>query len=222
MIEDQNSPGSHLTAQTSTQPASSAVDQLPAVDLQGRQPILVVMGVSGSGKSTVAALLAGQLGWDFLEGDDLHPDANVEKMASGTPLTDDDRWPWLDTVSSWIIEHAMADVPGIITCSALKRKYRDVLREQNVIFVHLVGSKQLLGARMSARLDHFMPTTLLDSQLETLETLGADEQGLLVDASRSPAEGAASVVKALQLRPAAGSSALGAPNPGQSTVRPVG
>jgi carbohydrate kinase (thermoresistant glucokinase family) len=189
------------------------------VDLNGRQPILVVMGVSGSGKSTMAALLAGQLGWDFLEGDDLHPDANVEKMASGSPLNDEDRAPWLDTVSSWIIEHAMADVPGIITCSALKRRYRDVLREQNVIFVHLVGSKQLLGARMSARLDHFMPTTLLDSQLDTLEPLHEDEQGILIDASRSPAEGAATVVKLLELRPAAGSSALGAPNPGQSTAR---
>ena len=111
------------------------------IDLNGRQPVLVVMGVSGSGKSTVAALLAGQLGWDFEEGDDLHPDSNVEKMAAGTPLTDDDRWPWLDTVSSWIIEHTMADVPGIITCSALKRVYRDVLSEDNVIFVHLLGSK---------------------------------------------------------------------------------
>ncbi|PRY65860.1 gluconokinase [Glaciihabitans tibetensis] len=188
------------------------------IDLDGRQPVLVVMGVSGSGKSTVAALLAGQLGWDFAEGDDLHPDANVEKMASGTPLTDDDRWPWLDTVSSWVIEHAMADVPGIITCSALKRKYRDVLRERNVIFVHMVGSKQLLGTRMSARLDHFMPTTLLDSQLDTLEPLDSDEQGILIDASRPPAEGAAMVVRQLHLKPAAGSSALGAPNPGQSTA----
>lgn len=196
----------------------TAGEVVPTVDLNGRQPVLVVMGVSGSGKSTMAALLAGQLGWDFLEGDDLHPDANVEKMAAGTPLTDDDRWPWLDTVSSWIIEHAMADVPGIITCSALKRKYRDVLREQNVVFVHLVGTKQLLGARMSARLDHFMPTALLDSQMETLEPLHDDEPGLLIDASRSPAEGAAAVVKALDLRPAPGSSALGAPNPGQSTA----
>jgi carbohydrate kinase (thermoresistant glucokinase family) len=203
------------TSTSETKPTAEA----PEVETNGRQPVLVVMGVSGSGKSTMAALLAGQLGWDFLEGDDLHPEANVEKMASGTPLNDEDRAPWLDTVSSWIIEHAMADVPGIITCSALKRRYRDVLREQNVIFVHLVGTKQLLGKRMSARLDHFMPTTLLDSQLETLEPLDEDEQGILIDASRSPAEGAAAVVKALNLRPAAGSSALGAPNPGQSTAR---
>jgi carbohydrate kinase (thermoresistant glucokinase family) len=205
------------TTASETKPTAESV--APEVDLNGRQPVLVVMGVSGSGKSTMAALLAGQLGWDFLEGDDLHPEANVEKMASGTPLNDEDRAPWLDTVSSWIIEHAMADVPGIITCSALKRRYRDTLREQNVIFVHMVGTKQLLGKRMSARLDHFMPTTLLDSQLETLEPLDEDEQGILIDASRSPAEGAAAVVTALQLKPAAGSSALGAPNPGQSSAR---
>lgn len=199
--------------------AASPDGASPDGEVNGRQPVLVVMGVSGSGKSTVAALLAGQLGWDFAEGDDLHPDANVEKMASGIPLTDDDRGPWLDTVSSWIIEHAMADVPGIITCSALKRKYRDVLREKNVVFVHLVGSKQLLGTRMSARLNHFMPTSLLDSQLETLEPLDADERGILIDAARPPAEGAARVVTALGLRPAPGSSALGALNPGQSTAR---
>jgi len=200
--------------------AEKQSDGTPDVNVHSRQPVLVVMGVSGSGKSTMAALLAGQLGWDFLEGDDLHPEENVEKMASGIPLNDEDRSPWLDTVSSWIIEHAMADVPGIITCSALKRRYRDVLREQNVIFVHMVGTKKLLGARMSARVDHFMPTTLLDSQLETLEPLDADEQGILIDASRSPAEGAAAVVNALDLRPAPGSSALGAPYPGQSTARP--
>ena len=191
---------------------------LQNIDLKGRQPVLVIMGVSGSGKSTVAALLAGQLGWDFLEGDDLHPDANVEKMAAGTPLTDDDRWPWLDTVSSWIIEHVMADVPGIITCSALKRIYRDVLREKNVVFVHLLGSKELIGSRLSVRIDHFMPTSLLDSQLNTLEPLENDESGIIVDAGRPPAEEAAEIVQALALRPAAGSSALGAPNPGQSTV----
>ena len=191
---------------------------LQNIDLKGRQPVLVIMGVSGSGKSTVAALLAGQLGWDFLEGDDLHPDANVEKMAAGTPLTDDDRWPWLDTVSSWIIEHAMADVPGIITCSALKRVYRDVLREDNVIFVHLLGSKQLIAGRLSARIDHFMPTSLLDSQMNTLEPLDVDESGILLDAGRPPAEEAAEIVQALGLRPVAGSSALGAPNPGQSSV----
>lgn len=175
-----------------------------AVDLDGRQPVLVVMGVSGSGKSTMAAHLAERLGWDFLEGDDLHPLPNVEKMAAGISLNDDDRAPWLDAVAAWITEHTAADKPGIVTCSALKRRYRDVLRGQNVVFVHLVGTKGLLGARMAARVDHFMPTSLLDSQLETLEELDSDEQGILVDATRTPAEGVAAVLKALKLQPTAG------------------
>lgn len=182
------------------------------------QPVLVVMGVSGSGKSTVAALLAGQLGWDLEEGDDLHPSENVEKMAAGIPLNDEDRAPWLDTVSSWIIEHVMAGVPGIITCSALKRRYRDVLREDNVIFVHLAGSKHLIGNRLSARLDHFMPTSLLDSQLATLEVPEADERHITIDAGRSPAAEAAEIVERLGLVPEAGSSSLGSPRPGVSSV----
>lgn len=122
-----------------------------------QQPVLVIMGVSGSGKSTVAGILAGQLGWDLEEGDDLHPAENVEKMASGIPLTDEDRWPWLDTIASWIIEHTMAGIPGIITCSALKKTYRDRLREKNVVFVHLSGSKEQIGRRLTARMDHYMP-----------------------------------------------------------------
>lgn len=182
------------------------------------QPVLVIMGISGSGKSTVAGILAGQLGWDLQEGDDLHPAENVEKMASGHALTDEDRAPWLDTVASWIIEHALADVPGIITCSALKRKYRDVLRLDNVIFVHLVGSKELIQRRLSARLDHFMPTTLLDSQVAALEPLGSDERSLMVNAGRSPAEEAAEIVRALHLNPRPGSSSLGATNPGVSSA----
>ncbi|MCU1404986.1 MAG: gluconokinase [Glaciihabitans sp.] len=176
------------------------------------------MGVSGSGKSTVAAILAGQLGWDLEEGDDLHPDENVAKMAAGTPLTDEDRQPWLETISTWIVEHTMADVPGIITCSALKRKYRDVLRERNVVFVYLQGSKDLISRRLSARLNHYMPPSLLDSQVETLEPPGPDENAIAVDAGRSPAEEAAEVVERLGLQPRPGSSRLGAPFPGRSSV----
>src|SRR6476620_6470349 len=130
--------------------------------------VLVVMGVSGSGKSTVAAILAGQLGWDLEEGDDLHPAANVAKMASGQPLTDEDRWPWLDKIAAWIQLHTESGTPGVITCSALKRVYRDRLRGPGVAFVHLDGSREVIGARLSKRLDHFMPSTLLDSQLATL------------------------------------------------------
>ena len=167
----------------------------------GQQPVLVVMGVSGSGKSTVAGILAGQLGWDLEEGDDLHPAANVAKMASGQPLTDDDRWPWLDTVAAWITDHTTAGIPGIITCSALKRSYRDRMRGPNVVFVHLAGSKDQIGRRLAARSDHFMPPTLLDSQLTTLEPPGPDENTLVVDVGRRPAEEAADIIRRLDLVP---------------------
>lgn len=183
-----------------------------------QQPVLVIMGVSGSGKSTVAALLAGQLGWDLAEGDDMHPDENVEKMHAGHPLTDEDRWPWLETVASWISEHAMAGVPGIITCSALKKIYRDVLRGNHVVFVHLVGSKDQIGRRLVARTGHYMPAGLLDSQISTLEPPGPDENVLEIDVGAKPAIEAAEIIAALHLRPEAGSSALGAPRPGESSV----
>jgi len=179
----------------------SAGGAVPARGPYATDPVLVVMGVSGSGKSTVAALLAERLGWDSYEGDDLHPDENVAKMAAGRPLDDDDRAPWLDTVSSWIVEHAMAGVPGVITCSALKRTYRDVLREHNVVFVYLRGSRDLLGDRMAAREGHFMPTTLLDSQVATLEPPEADERHVVVDAGRSPEDEVDEVIRALGLVP---------------------
>ncbi|WP_327016611.1 gluconokinase [Cryobacterium sp. MP_3.1] len=176
------------------------------------------MGISGSGKSTVAGILAGQLGWDLEEGDDLHPQENIDKMSSGQPLNDEDRAPWLDTISSWIIEHSMAGVPGIITCSALKRRYRDVLREHNVIFVHLAGSKDLIGRRLATRHDHYMPTSLLDSQVDALEPPEPDENAITIDAGRKPAEEAAEIVRRLGLTPSPGSSTLGARDPGQSSV----
>lgn len=182
------------------------------------QPVLVIMGVSGSGKSTVAGILAGQLGWDLEEGDDLHPDENVTKMAEGIPLNDEDRQPWLETISSWIVEHTMADVPGIITCSALKRRYRNTLREQNVVFVFLSGSKELIGRRLTQRLDHFMPASLLDSQLDALEPPEEDERAITIAAGRTPAEQASEIVSRLGLSPRPGSSSLGAVNPGKSSV----
>ena len=125
---------------------------------------------------SVAGLLAGQLGWDFQEGDDLHSAENVEKMASGQPLTDDDRWPWLDAVASWIREHDFAGIPGIVTCSALKRSYRDRLRGPHVVFVYLAGSRDEIRNRLSARMNHYMPSALLDSQLACLEPPTADER----------------------------------------------
>jgi gluconokinase len=158
-------------------------------------PVLVVMGVSGCSKSTIAGLLAGRLGWDLQEGDDLHPAANVAKMAAGLPLTDDDRWPWLNRVAAWVAAHTAAGRPGVITCSALRRTYRDRLRDDGVIFVHLTGSRDQLTRRLAARPDHFMPPTLLESQIATLEPPAADENVLLVEATGgSPEEIADSVI----------------------------
>ncbi|WP_285724730.1 gluconokinase [Psychromicrobium xiongbiense] len=162
-------------------------------------PVLIVMGVSGSGKSTVAALLAGQLRWDYLEGDDLHPAENVAKMAAGVPLTDEDRWPWLETIADWIRDHERSQSPGVVTCSALKRRYRDVLRLPNVKFVYLAGSHQEIADRLSARHGHFMPPALLDSQFAALEAPEDDEDALRVNISHSPAEEAAEITQKLGL-----------------------
>ena len=167
--------------------------------MENQQPVLVIMGVSGSGKSTVAGLLADLLGWDLAEGDDLHPAGNVAKMAAGEPLTDEDRAPWLGAIHSWILEHTRAGLPGIITCSALKRRYRDVLREPNVVFVHLAAPTDLIGRRLANRRDHYMPASLLDSQEATLEPPGADERAITIDAGSAPAEEAAAVVRRLGL-----------------------
>ncbi len=186
-----------------------------------QQPVLVLMGVSGCGKSTVAAVLAGQLGWDLEEGDDLHPASNVAKMAAGIPLTDEDRWPWLDLVAGWIHNHTVAGIPGIVTCSALKKVYLDRLRGDNVVFVHLAGSKEQIGQRLAARTDHFMPVALLDSQVATLESLGPDENTLVVDFGRKPADVAAEIIASLSLVPESGSSVLGSDHPGRSSAPPL-
>ena len=142
------------------------------------------MGVAGCGKTLVGTVLASKLGYRFVDADDLHPVANVSKMAGGTPLDDDDRWPWLDAVG-----RTLAEEPGIVVaCSALKRRYRDRLRASagDVVFVHLVGSRQLLEERMGSRSEHFMPTSLLESQLRTLEPLDASEHGIQLDVTPSP------------------------------------
>jgi gluconokinase len=164
-----------------------------------QQPVLVLMGVSGCGKSTVAGVLAGRLGWDLGEGDDLHPKANVEKMASGHPLTDEDRRPWLERVADWIRERTDAARPGIITCSALKRSYRDVLRGEHVVFVYMAGTQEEIGARLAARHGHFMPSTLLDSQFATLEPPEADERSLTVGTAAPARDEAAEIVQLLGL-----------------------
>lgn len=163
-------------------------------------PILVVMGVAGTGKSTVAGLLAERLNWEFQEGDALHPPANVAKMSSGIPLTDEDRWPWLDAIAAWIKEKTQRGEPGILTCSALKRSYRDRLRGPNVIFVFLNGSREVIAARMASRADHFMPPALLDSQFAALEPPTADENVLKINLAATPAEEVAEVLRALEGR----------------------
>lgn len=148
---------------------------------------IVVMGVSGSGKSTIGAMLGDKLGLPYKDGDDLHSQSNIDKMAQGIPLNDDDRWPWLKTIGEWLDEHPEG---GIIGCSSLKRSYRDRIREYapNAVFVHVHGDRDLLYSRMSERPGHFMPASLLDSQLDTLEELTDDERGKVFDIANSPEE----------------------------------
>src|SRR6478609_7978480 len=163
--------------------------------------VLVVMGVSGTGKSTVAGMLADRLDWELAEGDDLHPVANVEKMRAGTPLTDDDRWPWLDRVGAWISGHTASGTSGIITCSALRRVYRDRLRGPGVIFVHLAGSREEIAAQMSKRSGHYMPLSLLDSQLATLEPLEPDENAVVVGVDQSLEDEVTEILERLGVHP---------------------
>jgi gluconokinase len=149
-----------------------------------RRPVMhvVVMGVSATGKTTVGKELAEELDCEFVEGDDLHPRSNIEKMEHGHPLTDEDRWPWLRAISELIAAKDHDGVSTVVTCSALKRSYRDVLRDAApTFFVHLDAPFEVLQGRMQHRTKHFMPTTLLTSQFETLEELGDDEAGEVVD-----------------------------------------
>ncbi|MEN9967838.1 MAG: hypothetical protein RL036_1071 [Actinomycetota bacterium] len=144
---------------------------------------IVVMGVSGCGKSSVGVALAETLGARFIDGDDLHPEANKAKMGAGIPLDDDDRWPWLDLVSKALAEDASTFTGTVIACSALKRNYREriLAGAPNTFFIHLDGSREILQQRLGNRTGHFMPATLLDSQLATLEPLADDEPGAVID-----------------------------------------
>jgi gluconokinase/shikimate kinase len=144
-------------------------------------------------------VLAGRLGWDLAEGDDLHPAANIAKMAAGHPLDDADRGPWLERVAEWITAHTTARRPGIITCSALKHRYRDVLRGPDVVFVYLHGTREQIAERLAARHGHFMPSTLLDSQFADLEEPGPDENAIRVEIGGTPAQQAQRIVAELAL-----------------------
>ena len=164
--------------------------------------IVVVMGVSGSGKSTVAALLAAALGCRFQEGDDLHPPENVEKMHGGAPLTDADRMPWLRKIAEEIDDWLARGECGVLTCSALKRSYRDIIigARHDVVLVYLKGSRELIHRRMAARHEHFMPVALLDSQFATLEEPTPDEHPIIVDIGGKPADIVHEIVRHLAAR----------------------
>jgi gluconokinase len=167
-----------------------------------RPVIVVVMGVSGSGKSTVAALLAAALGCQFQEGDDLHPPENVEKMRGGTPLTDADRMPWLHKIAAEIGGWRARGECGVLTCSALKRSYRDIIigDHRDVILVYLKGSADLIHQRMAARHGHYMPVALLDSQFAALEEPTPDEHPIILDVGGKPTELAHEIVSQIEDR----------------------
>ncbi len=157
------------------------------------------MGVSGSGKSTVGQALADVLGRTFVDGDALHSPENRAKMASGVPLTDEDRWPWLDAVGGVLASYDDQGLHPIVACSALRRVYRDRLRSATpgTVFVHLHGSPALLASRLGPRKHEYMPASLLASQLDTLEPLGPDERGVVVDVAPPAPEVAAAALEAL-------------------------
>jgi gluconokinase len=167
----------------------------PLCRTQQTVTIAIVMGVSGSGKTTVAAGLARQEGWLLLEGDSFHPSANIAKMKAGIPLTDDDRWPWLQAIAAREDELIGAGQSAVVACSALKRAYRDVLigGRRDAVLVYLRGSRALIAERMKARKNHFMPPALLDSQFATLEEPAEDEHPIIVDIG-GPAETAVEAV----------------------------
>jgi gluconokinase len=170
----------------------------------GQEPdLVVVMGVSGSGKTTVAKGIAVSMHWIFAEGDAFHPEANVEKMHSGVPLTDEDRWPWLRLIGEWMSEQEKAGISSVVTCSALRRVYRDLLREGRpaVRFCHVALPESTIADRLEHREGHYMPPSLLPSQLATLEPLEPDEPGVTVSGEGPQTEVLTRALHALGLTP---------------------
>jgi len=176
-----------------TPPAKSASRPAPAV--------VIVMGVSGCGKSTIGALLASRLRWEFADADWFHPTSNVDKMHSGIPLTDEDRWPWLDAIGAWIDKTRRSGGHGVVACSALKRSYRDVLigKRPDVRLVYLKGGEALIARRIAVRHEHFMPRSLLHSQFEALEEPGPDENPIIVSIQSQPREIAVRILSAMNV-----------------------
>lgn len=154
----------------------------------GQLRVIVLMGVAGCGKSTVGGELSRALGWPFRDADTFHPPANIQKMGRGVPLTDEDRWPWLDAIGTWIGERLAGNEPAIVSCSALKRVYRTRIgaKRQGVRLVYLLGNQDLIAARLAARTDHFMPAALLASQFAALEEPGPEERALVVGVAMPP------------------------------------
>ncbi|NBT12625.1 MAG: gluconokinase [Planctomycetia bacterium] len=177
------------------------------------KPVVVLMGVCGCGKTEIGRLLAARLGCDLLDGDDFHPPANVEKMRSGIPLTDADRWPWLDRLAAAITARLKEGSGAVVACSALARRYRDRLgiARPGVMLVHLAGDRDLLAARLAARQGHFMPPALLDSQLAALEPPALDEHALTIDVATAPPDIVGRIERAIDrggeaTRPASGAT----------------
>ena len=170
--------------------------------------VVILMGVSGSGKSTVGALLAQRLHWEFEDADWFHPASNVDKMHKGIPLTDEDRWPWLRAIAAWIDKTRSAGGHGVVTCSALKRRYRDVLigDRSDVYLIYLKGDETLIARRIATRHEHFMPPSLLHSQFTALEEPSADEMPIIVSIEPPPRQIVDQVLLALNARRGAGSS----------------
>ena len=177
---------------------------MPSPDRKTSPPtILVIMGVSGSGKTTIATRLAEKLDWKYRDGDEFHPAANVEKMKNGVPLTDEDRWPWLEAIAAFIDEELKRGEKTIVTCSALKRGYRDILMDarKGVRLVYLKGDEALLAERLKKRHGHFMPSSLLQSQFDALEEPGSDENPLVVSVEGTPDEIVDEIILRLEITP---------------------
>jgi gluconokinase len=172
---------------------------MPAEPASGDASVVVVMGVSGCGKTTIAAMLAHELHWIYEDADWFHPKSNVDKMHRGEPLTDEDRWPWLNAIAAWIDATRQRGNHGVIACSALKRAYRDILigERTNVALVYLKGDRDLILRRLAMREGHFMPPELLDSQFRTLEEPQADEHPIVISIVPHPREIVANVVRGL-------------------------
>jgi carbohydrate kinase (thermoresistant glucokinase family) len=168
--------------------------------------VIVLMGVAGCGKSTTGAALSKALGWPFRDADSFHPPANIAKMSQGLPLTDDDRAPWLAAIANWIDERCEGGEPGIVSCSALKRAYRQRIigARRGVRLVYLKGDMALIGSRLQARKHHFMPVVLLESQFATLEEPRADERPLIVSVAVSPRRVVGTILERLGLEVAEG------------------